>query len=214
LSDDLEGPNSSFGPGGAGFVPGAGVFVVGDEFTGGAGWRVRRSLTGEPGTWSTVDGPIAGGAASGVATDSQGRIYVVGSLFVQTGTVKNKGQVTATGYNAWAIRRSDDGGVTWSTVDTFNYSGTQGAMAHGIGKDSSGNVVVTGGATDAQGKRHWIVRAPDSEGVWRTIDDFLLPGGMSAAAGGATTDSAGNLLVVGNATDATGTYWVVRKLIP
>jgi hypothetical protein len=214
LSDDLEGPNTFFGPGGAGFVPGAGVFVVGDKFAGGPGWRVRRSVTGEPGTWSTVDGPIPGGIASGVASDSQGRIYVVGSLFVQTGTVKNKGQVTATGYSAWAIRRSDDGGVTWSTADIFNHGGTQSAKAHGIGKDAAGNVVVVGSATDAQGKGRWIVRSLDSAGVWRTIDDFLLPGGMSAVAGGATTDSAGNLLVVGNATDATGTSWVVRKLIP
>jgi hypothetical protein len=207
LVDDLEGPQSGFGVGGAGFVRGAGIFVVGDEFTGGPGWRVRRSISGDPGTWSTVDGPIAYGAAAGVGSDSQGNIYVVGSMFITTAT-----KPKLTGYYAWATRKSNDGGITWSTVDSFSYAPNQSADANGIGRNSAGDVVVVGGATDAQGKRHWIVRTHDSSVSWRTVDDYVLAPGYWAGASGVATDATGNLLVSGAANDATGGHWIVRRL--
>jgi len=73
----------------AAVVPGVGVFVVGAHFN--SQWIVRRSPTGEPGSWSTVAGPINNAAAHGVCGDSQGKVYVVGSQFVTTGVGQNKG---------------------------------------------------------------------------------------------------------------------------
>lgn len=212
LADDLEGPSSNFGAGGIGFVTDVGLFAVGDEFTGGTGWRVRRSASAQPGTWTTVDGPIAAGAAAAVSSDAAGNIYVVGSLFVVTGTVRNKGQTTQTGYYAWATRRSTDGGNTWTTADTFTYSPGKASSAYGIARDRDGNAVVVGGATDAQGVRHWIVRSPDSSGYWHTIDDFRLAPGSSSSASGVAADSEGNILVVGAAQDSAGQHWIVRRL--
>jgi hypothetical protein len=213
VSDDLEGPTAGFGAGGLGFVPGRGIFAVGNEFTGGTGWQVRRSTSGQFGTWLTVDGPIAGGAASAVGSDAAGNIYAVGSLFVANGTVRNKGQTTQTGYYAWATRRSIDGGNTWSTVDLFSYASNAASDANGIARDRSGNIAVAGGATDAQGRRHWIVRSPDVSGNWHTIDDFQLASGYNANASGIVTDAGGNLLVVGAAADAANAqHWIVRRL--
>jgi hypothetical protein len=192
----------------AGFVPGAGVFVVGVPYPGSSSsWLVRRSLTGAQGTWSTVDGPIAGGAAQGVCSDSQGNIYVVGAQFITTAT-----KPRITGYNAWVVRKSSDGGNTWTTVDSFNYANTQSASANGVARNAAGTVVAVGYASDAQGISHWIVRALASSGVWETLDDYQLSPGHRATSTTVTSDATGNLLVTGNATDSSGQHWIVRRL--
>jgi hypothetical protein len=199
LVDDVTGPSAN----GAAYVPGAGVFVAGGRFITGS-WLVRRSPTGEPGTWSTVDGPFAQGAARAVGGDNQGNVYVSGSMFVVTGVVTIKHQTTTNGYYAWITRKSSDGGTTWSTVDSQNLGG-YGPV--GIGKDAAGNVVVVGGSSG-----DWIVRTPDLSGTWHTIDDFQLAPGYRASASGAATDAAGHLLVTGSANDSTGIHWIVRRL--
>jgi hypothetical protein len=203
LVDDVIGESAYH----AGFVPGAGLFVVGHPY--GSSWLVRRSLTGALGTWSTVDNPFAGGACS-VCSDNGGNIYVAGTALISTQT---KGSVTS--YYVWITRKSTDGGNTWATVDTFAYTQNQTAKALGMARNSAGNVVVAGYAYDAQGKRHWIVRTPDSSGAWYTMDDFQPGNGASAL--GVVTDAAGNLLVTGTALNVTGpgdSHWIVRRLAP
>lgn len=211
LVDDLQSFSGSTGANGAGFVPGAGVFVVGGRFpgTGNSSWVVRRSLSGQSGTWSTVDGPFAYGAARRVAGDSQGNIYVAGTQVI-TVTIKTHPLTTAS-YYVWVTRKSSDGGNTWSTADTYEYDAqNRGANAFGVGTNAAGNVVVVGNASDGQ-TTHWIVRTPDPSGAWHTIDDFQLAPGYGASANGVTTDAAGNLLVTGSTNDSTGTHWIVRR---
>jgi hypothetical protein len=213
LVDDVQGPTGNFGAAGAGFVPGAGIFVVGAPYAGSASpWLVRRSLNGQLGTWSTVDNPFAG-AARAVSSDSQGNVYVAGSQFI-TVTIKTH-PLTTSSYPVWVVRKSSNGGNTWSTVDTFIYAANKGADAYGIGRNSVGNLVVAGRALDSQGKLHWLVRTPDASGTWQTVDDFQLAPGYHASASGVATDAAGNLLVTGTAFDATpGEHWIVRRLAP
>jgi hypothetical protein len=200
---------------GATVVPGVGVFVIGQYFYPGP-WLVRKSVIGDAGTWTTVDGPITNATAHGVCGDNQGNIYVVGQQFIPTGTVKGQ----TTGYVAWVARMSTDGGNTWSTIDTYTlYTPAQnqnapGAWAHGAAIDSTGNVVVVGKSVDAMGRTHWIVRRRDSStGLWTTLDDFL-PTNGSATAFSVVTDAAGHLLVTGEADwgDGTGTHWIARQL--
>jgi hypothetical protein len=215
LSDDLEGPTGGFGAAGAGFVRGAGIFVVGSEPTGGDGWRVRRSSTGNAGTWSNVDGPLARGAAQGVASDSQGNIYVTGTLYIVTQAATRKGPEV--GYNAWATRKSSDGGNTWTTVDLFTVVPNKSAYAQALGTDAAGNMVVVGQAVDTDGRVRWIVRASDTTGAWRTIDSFRVAPGLNSGATGVCTDAAGNLLVSGygySEIGASGGRWIVRRLAP
>lgn len=210
--DDLPGPSAST----AAFVSGAGVFVGGDPYAGSSSsWLVRRSPSGpnigQMGTWETVDG-LPRGAVSGIASDFEGNIYAVGQMFVQTGVEKIRGQTIPTGYYAWTTRMSNDRGNTWTTVDSFTYDASeQSSWAAAAGTDPAGNVVVVGFASDAQGARHWIVRSPDGSGAWQTVDDFQLASGYSATALGVVTDGAGNLLVTGDAQDANGFHWIVRR---
>ncbi len=201
LVDDVEGPVASA----VAVVPGKGVFVVGQYFYPGP-WLVRKSITGDAGTWVTVDGPIPNATAHGVCGDSLRNIYVVGQQFIATGVVRTKGGTLTNGYCAWITRISGDGGTTWSTADTYTYAPNQYAEALGCGTDSAGNVVVVGSAIDALGKGHWIVRRLRSSG-WQTIDDL-----QGAIAEGVATDAAGNLLVTGGASDAAGEHWIVRLL--
>ena len=197
LVDDVKGYSGFH----AGHVPGVGVFVVGGPYIIPGSWMVRRSLDAGA-NWQTVDGPFAQGAARGVANDSQGNIYVSGSMFVATQVLKVKGQITTNGYYAWITRRSGDGGRTWATVDTYTYAPNQTAQAQGSGTTLTGNPVVVGQARDAQGQEHWIVRMLGSSG-WQTIDDF--PGGIATRV---ASDAAGHLLVTGNASGR----WIVRRL--
>jgi hypothetical protein len=184
MVDDVKGGY----PRGVYFAPGIGLFVVGGQNSS-LIWSVRRSLDGGA-TWSTVDAPFAG-RASGACSDSQGNVYVVGVASGQ-----------------WVVRRSTDGGNTWLSVDQI-----ANAIGEGIGRDSAGNPVAVGEANDAQGVSHWSVRRPDSSGVWQTIDDYQLAPGYGSGAFGVVTDVAGNLLVVGGASDAANTgHWIVRRL--
>jgi hypothetical protein len=206
LVDDVQVPAGSVGAAGAGFVPGAGVFVVGDPYASSASsWLVRRSLNGEQGTWSTVDSSLPGSAAA-VGSDSLGNIYVTGAKWITTATKPH-----ITGYSVWVTRESSDGGTSWSTVDTFALA-QKDSKGLGIGRNSDGKVVVAGHAYDAQNKWHWIVRTPDASGAFTTMDDFQPGNGASAL--GVVTDAAGDLLVTGNAQDANGFHWIVRKLAP
>jgi hypothetical protein len=209
--DDVEGASAT----GAGFVPGVGIFVVGDWYASASyplSWRVRFSPRGDLGTWLTVDGPITGGQAQGVCSDGAGNVYVVG---YQNITITNKiHPLTTFTYSKWITRKLSNGGSKWSTDDSFTCAQNASACAFGIGKNAAGNVVVVGRAADSQGKFHWLVRTPDSSGVWQTINDFQLVTGYYASASGVATDAAGHLLVTGSAQDATGTYWIVRRLAP
>jgi hypothetical protein len=209
LVDDITGSGTPFA---AEFIPGAGIFVVGDEFTGSTSsrWRVRRSQTGGSNSWSNVDLPQAVGAAQGVGSDGLGNIYVAGTTFITTQPAK--GAKPAVGYFAWTTRKSSDGGTTWSTADLLGDRTYAGA----VGKDNAGTAVIVGRATDSLGINHWLVRRFDPLAGWQTIDDFQPAPGFHAAAAGVAVDAAGNLLVsgFGYAPDGSGQQWIVRKLAP
>jgi hypothetical protein len=188
----------------AAFVPGVGIFVVGDP--GNIGWTVRLSTNGGT-NWATVDAPFPPGAgAYSVASDSLGNIYVVGSepLTKPGTTVK---------YSAWVTRMSANGGATWQTVDSYTLAPYESAVGHALGVTAAGTVVAVGEANDASGTAHWIAREPNSSGVWQTVDNYQLASGNNASAQGVVTDAAGNLLVTGSAVNSSkGTFWIVRKL--
>jgi hypothetical protein len=218
-ADDLVGAYAR----GIGHVPGIGLFAVGfneQTKTLGYGWLVRRSLTGESATWSTVDlvqlpkqsGFVQYGAAMAVAGDAQGNVYVAGSFKRVVGSGK-----TASLAKQWLVRRSNNSGNanSWADADIFVYVSGQESSAWGIARDSAGNYVAVGRGYDSQGTAHWIVRRSNAQGGWQTVDDYQLAPGSDAVAQGVVTDAAGNLLVNGWAWDASGIeHWIVRRLAP
>ena len=157
-------------------------------------WTVRRGV----GTsWTTVDS-LAGNGRAIFAHRTAG-VFAVGNATV---TVTSHGK-TAT-VQAWMVRRSLDGGTTWSTVDRFQ--GLTYAQASGVGADSQGNLYVAGFASN--GSDYWTVRkSSNGGGSWTTVDS--LAGGRANACG---SNSSGDLFVAGNFYPSGGGIgWQVRK---
>jgi hypothetical protein len=194
--------------------PTAGVFAAGvgpisTNKTGQVtyGWIVRRSTNGGT-TWATVDKfNLADGynaAAFGIGSDTHGNLYVVGSADSVAGT----GRKTAV-YAHWVVRKSSDGGNSWSTVDNTLSSTGLGfeTAALGFAADSNGNLFAVG-----QNLSDWVVREnPGGIGTWQTVDNFKYSAGANAAA--IAADASGHVFVGGygwNNTDFTD-HWLVRK---
>jgi hypothetical protein len=96
------------------------------------------------------------------------------------------------------IRRSLDGGATWSTIEASPTASTKS-----IGADASSNLYAAG-----QNSGHWTVRKSINGGAtWTPIDDFqqcvttstrpLRTQCYSASAQGVASDAFGNLFVAG-----------------
>ena len=122
---------------------------------------VRASADGGK-TWSAPLDDFTGGPGNdayynAVACDAAGDIYAAGVYYDDAGL----------GPNHWVVRRSTDGGATWSTVDDYvsdpNSSSTQ---ANAIAADAAGNVYVAG-YDDIYG---WIVRKGIGGGNFATVD--------------------------------------------
>ena len=203
--------------------PTAGIFAAGSgpiatttskngQVTTTYGWLVRRSTNGGQ-TWSSVDKfTLSSGSkpavAQGVGADAHGNLYVVGYADSVSGSGSRQ-----TVYTHWIVRKSADGGNTWTTVDNAlsepRPSGYgPSAVAAAFGADASGNLYVAGWDYGASGVFHWIVRGyPGTSGSWQTVDDF-----QNASASAVTLDVAGNVFVGGAGADSTGNnYWLIRK---
>jgi hypothetical protein len=182
-------------------------------------WTVRRSPSGNPGSWMTIDsvvpvrrGEWGGGLAKGAAVSPSGTIYAAGTLYNNS-----------TWKNHWVVRSSTDGGVTWSISDNIIPPGSD-AEATGIVSDAVNNIYVCGRAQEADGY-HWIVRkgTPTTKLVkqgktwvsvtttaWSTIDRLE---SNNSRANAITVDAYGNVFAGGSLTDQTGQQrLIVRKL--
>jgi len=196
--------------------PTAGIFVAGqaDVVIKGVtvrAWIVRRS-TNAGATWSTVDtfygtkgSTYYFGRAYGVGTDARGNLYAAGAL-----AIPYKGSAVW----EWILRKSTNGGGTWSTVDTYQLAPTGNSVAASFVADSKGNLYVTGhGNTTYYGPNNWIVRQnPDGTGVWSTVDNFQYLTGVQSMPTSIAANAAGNVFVGGSGNDGTGlSHWLVRR---
>lgn len=136
-------------------------------------------------------------------TDKDGSFFVAGSAH-------SNSDITH-----WVVRKSIDGGLTWKTVDDYQYQPE--AVAYSdinpvLGQDAAGNLYAAGFSFDTLGNAHWIVRKSSDTGLtWNTVDDFNSSGATSIATG-FTSDINGNIYSVGyGSTKAEGYHWYVRK---
>lgn len=201
------------------FHPDYGVFTVG-QFDG--NWTVRRSATGEPNSWDTInpfaDANWGAGVAYCIYVAHNGDIYVGGSA-----------NYLPDNNNHWVVRCSQDGGNTWSNVDNL----ASGAV-YGINEDAGGHILLAGQLYEYQRRRgvsgHWIVRqfqenvphTTTKKGKttttytdeFVTIDDYQVDANRDSFGGPITVDDSGNIFVSGNGLDANGVrQFVVRKLL-
>ena len=186
--------------------PSSGVYAVGStpgSVLPSSIWLVRKSSDGGT-TWSTVDSfaapdnlgtPGEVDAALAVTADPAGNLYVAG---------ESGGVMDSRGFH-WVVRKSLDGGTSWSTDDDF----PQGNRATAIGSDASGNIFVAGFAPDASGNQHAIVRS-NVGGSWNTVDDYVSGNGPNPESYNyaLTVDSAGNAYAGGGDLDSN---WFIRS---
>lgn len=188
---------------GAAVGPEGEIYVVGAADDGSAShWVVRKSAD-EGKTWETVDdfqlGTTETSRAIAVAVDLSGVVYVAGDA-------------SASSQIHWVVRKSEDGGTTWETVDQFQLSSGLASLPHGVTTDAAGNVYAIGGAQDSGGVSTWIARKSSNGGTtWTNVDAFQLGSGQSAAADSISIDEAGHIYVAGAASDGTLQHWFVRR---
>ena len=208
---------------------------------------------------------VSGGAGS-VAIDSTGRIYAGGSVSETSkgktitrnlirklqngtwGTIETafypgslvcSGNIVFTVTNttdSWQVRKSSDGGNTWTLVDQYRFDASDWTSAFDMTADIQGNLYVVGpgrritttGSGTAATKhyeRFWIVRKGTVGGTqWQTVDAFA-PDGPVADQGngqflapnawpwGVTTSPGGDVLVTGvGVVPGSGQRWITRQL--
>ncbi len=161
-------------------------------------WTVRKGVGGT--SFSTVD-TLLNGRPTDVFVHPTAGVFVCGMVKV---TIKNQTS------DAWLVRRSTDGGATWSNVDTFQLSSSKYAVAMGIAANASGIYVVGYASNVNRGvsSSHWIVRKSINGGsTWTTVDDFQLAVDNDTQARCVAADANGNLLVAGSGNGK----WILRK---
>jgi hypothetical protein len=204
---------------GSGYPSALATDAAGNVYVVGSGqsetWLVRKGTPTSTGmSWANVDVVTNpnGCAASGVFCHPTAGVFVVGQ--VNGPGVKSGNQTNYPGI--WTVRRSQNGGATWATVDSFQLPAQKGkvsssAYAAAAGSDAAGNLYVVGGASS------WIVRKsanPDaSSPSWSIVDNFQLAPGYLAGAASFAPDSKGNLFVAGKAANASGWHWVARESV-
>ena len=123
--------------------------------------------------------------ANGFAADDQGNLFISG----------------ATG--GWIVRKSGDHGQTWATVD--NYPNAFPRRIYSVPGTNGGLFVV--GYRGSGGSSTWTVRrSRDGGATWAIVDSGPQPGVVEGLAYGITSDSAGNVYVVGQSGG-----WTVRQ---
>jgi hypothetical protein len=153
--------------------PSAGVYLVGTSTNETPSWRVLKSADGGV-NWSQVD--AASGIPTAVAGDSAGNLYVAGTT--RTSTIVGYDPKTRKPIYRqvahWTVRKSGNGGASWSIDDDYQLSSVKDATAYALGTDAAGNVYAGGFAIDAAGQYHAVMRS-QAGGAWSTVDDYAGP---------------------------------------
>ncbi|MDB6032038.1 MAG: hypothetical protein JWM16_2376 [Verrucomicrobiales bacterium] len=185
--------------------PSAGVFIAGRRIvvdkTGSYvnQWAVRRSVDGGL-TWANVDAyqldPSQDATAVGMGRDSFGNLYAVGAA-----EIRSKGK----NLTHWIVRKSSNGGATWTTVDDY-LPASGNSAAYRFAADPAGNLFVTGAGDITR-------KSAGGVGPWATI--ATAPPGPAFYPSSLMSDAAAGVFSMGYYNDAAGSrHWIIRKLIP
>ncbi len=181
-----------------------------------AGWASWRSVD-DGATWTQVDTFKLSTAdltyARSAAADSQGRFYVAGAA-----------KAPIAGPFRWIVRGSTNGGLTWTTLDSF-YEDLNNSYAIAVTVTPQGRVFVIGYSLKSIAGSpweapRWRVRASSNGGqTWQTVDEIPPAGDPTVAptiadAYDVASDSSGNTFVIGSyAVGYTGPNSVPRAIV-
>lgn len=190
-----------------------GVDRVGNWFSVGYGisfgvksWLVRKS-SDFGASWSLVDtfnyNTNLEAVARGVASDTSGNIFVVGHGVGNAGSPQYY----------WLVRKSNDGGLSWTTVDALTGAPGLYSEAAAVTVSSTGRIYVVGTTHDGT-KFQWIVRTSSNGGSsWSTVSTYNYPSSTNhARAYAVAVDGNGVVFVSGSAQDTSGKFhWIVQR---
>lgn len=198
--------------------PGTGVFVPspapgsvivrvidGDGATDDAALQVGLA---EQTTWSTVDDFDYANAdltqATDIATGPGGEIYAVGMAELDYSN------------SLWLVRRSDDDGASWTTVDQYRHPTAEvegRARADAVAIAPDGTVYVGGRAEVEREERGVIRRSIDGGANWTTVDEIPAPDNDSYAVVSLAVGSGGRVfagLADSQSDAAISARWTIR----
>ena len=190
--------------------PAAGLYLLG-----GTGWDVWKS-TDAGSSWSHVDsfaevGGLYGSEAYGISGDVDGNLYVTGTAVKReiTGGTPKRPVYSSRSY--LSVRRSADGGATWTNDDLYNLPGGTWTAGGEVGVDASGSVYMVGGVTGPNGTGgqvfHNVVRQKlRGATAWATVDDVV----ADNSGYGFAADPFGGVFV-GSYMPVDGGRWIVRS---
>lgn len=160
--------------------------------------RIVRRSDDDGASWETVDDFVyAPGHAS----------YTSGLGIAPDGSIWSTGQSGSATMSHWIVRKSDDGGDSWDTVDDFQLVPGQTSLPSGIAFAPDGAPFVSGRAFVSADEMHWVVRSTAAAGTWTVVDDFVPDDG--AGAGGPYASD--RLWVTGASTVDGVQHWVIRR---
>jgi len=142
------------------YAAGEGYEKFGNSF-----WIVRKGSAYDNDSWKTVDEFQFEGASSSptqIAVDPFSNIFVIGS-----------------GNKKWLVRKSEDKGESWTTLDSYQYRAGKSSYPSDISFNQSGQIYVAGQGLDEKDSNHWIVRKSEDFGLtWKTVDDYQFEAGQ------------------------------------
>lgn len=140
------------------------IFVGGYAISGLAGNFFAQILKSSDGgiSWSVADSYQLSSTKrseyNSLVRDSSGNLYASGT-FVDSANVKH-----------WLIRKSIDGGNTWTTTRDIVFSAGYDSEVHKLTADFNGNIYAAGEFGTASG-RYWQLQKSNTQGnTWTTID--------------------------------------------
>lgn len=164
-------------------------------------WVVRKSSDNGI-TWTIMDSYQMYKYSKAIAY----KIFLKGSDLYALGNAADN-----TGIGHWIVRRSSDGGNSWSNIDDWTPYANSANAAKAIAFDSSGNIYVGGYAVDGSFYQRWIVRKSSNNGAsWTTVDNYA-PNFINLLNDMIVT-SANEIIVTGSYLNPSSqTTWLTRK---
>lgn len=138
--------------------------------------------------------------AESVTTDLANNIYVAGNGAGASGS-------------KWVVRKSADGGATWSVVDFYQPNTFFPFFAKKIKADSLGNIYTVGFGFFGTSYASWVVKKSSDYGAtWNIVDQYNYFTGKESKALNLDLDASGNVYVTGYGIgNSNETYLLVRK---
>lgn len=164
---------------------------------------------GEGGNVLLLDQTVPSLPNNYVVSDSQrGRSFQVARVPAASGNLYSVGSLfNGNPSSSWQVRRSTDGGASWSPFDLYQLAAGGNASASGVVADGAGNIYVAGSAFGTDGYEHWIVRKSASGSVAWTTFLNLSSRRANCAANGILYVPGKGLFVVGRVADK----WTVQR---